>query len=194
MSKFLAVFTSFLLIFVASPAMAQGKLQLENGQTTNLSSFSTIDVSDGGVVTIRPASSYSIRVIQGAEKVDASVRGGTLRLRCKKPCRTATRRVIEVSTPRVSKASVSGGGRMTFVAGFMGQEKLTLKVSRGGTIEAFAVRAQEVDATVAGGGRINLTAERELDATVIGSGEIVYAGQPEVRETTKGGGTIRSQN
>lgn len=69
--------------------------------------------------------------------------------------------------------------------------ELTTAVSGGGRIDARAVNADVVTATVNGGGEMLVRAQSVLTGAVSGGGTIRYWGNPQVTSAIDGGGTVR---
>jgi len=110
-------------------------------------------------------------------------------------------------TANTFETSMSGSGDITLAieatsinASMSGSGDIRLKgkaddfevsVSGSGDVEAYALSANNVDATVSGSANIQVTANQMLRARVSGSGDIEYRGNPEKVDTkTSGSGDI----
>ena len=94
---------------------------------------------------------------------------------------------LEVEVNRFT-AAMSGSGDMNLSGKTSDFE---VSVSGSGDIDAFALNADNVDASVSGSANINVTAHKMLKARVSGSGDIEYRGNPEKVDTkTSGSGDI----
>ena len=191
LTRILSCIAAVAVFMVAPSASAKGRISFTEGETVSLSAFTGLAVKGGGIITVSPGSSHSVRVVEGGERVELFMDGGSLRVECARPCRGNVRRVLEVTTPAVSEVAIAGGGIITFEAGFAAQDELNTAIVGGGTLNALNLSAAEVNAAVTGGGSISVTATRELNAAIIGGGSIVYAGNPpDVNPSVIGGGSI----
>ena len=87
--------------------------------------------------------------------------------------------------------NVSGAGTAT-VAGTT--DKLTLRLSGAGGIEAAALKASSADVQISGAGQATVWAADDLSARVSGAGGIKYKGRPKLEQKVSGAGTIRAMD
>ncbi len=190
-SKILAA-TLVSTALLATPAFAIQKLNY-TGETLSVGSVSSLEVSDGGVVTVRSGGSGAVVISEGADRVTLSKSGSTLKIGCKKPCRGNVRRLVTVTLPGLNSVSVNGGGTVNVQPGFSPRGDFTASVRRGGNINASSVPAANVDAKVTGGGTIRVNASDTLKATVIGAGKIYYSGNPSITYVGNAEGNVEKR-
>ncbi len=88
------------------------------------------------------------------------------------------------------ESSINGSGDMK-LAGNAAHFKCSVNGS--GDTKAFDLKAEDVEARIAGSGDIQVNASKSLDARIAGSGDIVYKGNPEKEDFhTNGSGDISS--
>jgi hypothetical protein len=97
---------------------------------------------------------------------------------------------VEVVTPTLESVAVAHGGTMALEGRFPAQTRLVATVSNGGRIDARALNAEQVTASVEQGGGIWTRSSRQLDASVTQGGAITYWGEPTVRQNIEHGGAI----
>ena len=178
------------LMLTVNVVMARDEVSFAQGQNQRLPAFTTLVVENGGEVTVRPSTSYSATVVQGGDKVELYTDNGELMIDCARPCRGDVRRVIEIFVPSLQAVEVRSGSIISFTGGFPGQNDLSLRIEGGGAIDAFALPANNVTATVRGGGTISTSADNTLNANIVGAGYIIYNGSPRVTESIKGSGSV----
>ncbi len=170
--------------FAVAPAPAQTPVAVP--------AFASIELRGGGVVTIRHGSSQQVRLVRGnSETTRFSVDGqGRLRIdACRRSCR-GYRLEVEIVTPDLEGAAISGGGAIRAEGDFPDRGRLALAVSGGGAIDFTAVESRSVAAAVRGGGAIRTHARDSLMASISGGGSIAYLGDPHVTSAIEGGGAV----
>ena len=70
-------------------------------------------------------------------------------------------------------------------------DKLTLKLSGAGGIEAAGLKSSSADVQISGAGNATVWAADELNARISGAGGIKYKGTPKVEQKVSGAGRIR---
>ncbi|NJN49938.1 MAG: hypothetical protein HC798_00720 [Polaribacter sp.] len=64
-----------------------------------------------------------------------------------------------------------------------------------GSIKAYDLSVEEVEASIAGSGNIQITVSTRINAKLVGSGSIYYKGNPKyVESKTVGSGNIYNKN
>lgn len=97
------------------------------------------------------------------DQVEIEVNGGTLTVSMgvngwgERGAASSAAPVVTLSTPRLERATVNGGGRLTIDD--MEGQALTLMVTGSGSIEATGLDARQLDATVIGTGALHLAGE-----------------------------------
>ena len=180
---------SFVLPFVlvaAVPAVA--------AETVPVPSFRSIELRGGGEVTVRPGAEQRVIIVSGSSHVTSFRVNRNRELEidaCNNRCPQHYKLRIEIVTPSVPNAAVSGGGHIRFAPGFAPTGDLAIAVSGGGQIDARSVSVSNMSAAVNGGGRVLTGRSLHLSAAVNGGGEVRYAGAEHVSSAVRGGGAVR---
>ncbi|HXH52277.1 MAG TPA: DUF2807 domain-containing protein [Sphingomicrobium sp.] len=167
---------------------------LEAAEVVLTPEFRSIQLRGGGSVTVRPGASQRVTIVEGNSQVTRfSVdRNGQLRIdACVNRCPRHYALRIEIHSPSMPDAAISGGGTITASAGFRPQDRLSAAVSGGGQIDVRSVSAANLSAAVNGGGRVLTGRSSTLSGAVNGGGEIRYASTGKVSTVVNGGGTVR---
>lgn len=154
--------------------------------------FDSIELRGGGEVTVRHGTVQRVTFLRGnADTTKFSVDAqGQLRIdACRRSCR-GYRLELEIVTPELEGAAISGGGVITGEGDFPDRGMLALAVSGGGAIDLTAIEAGDVAAAVRGGGAIRTHARDSLTASISGGGAIAYRGDPRVTSSIEGGGAV----
>lgn len=213
----IAVVTAAVVVAVA--LLSGGKASTHEGsgkaasQTRDVPAFSSVDLRGSNDVAIHVVGGPQQVVVRGDENLlsfitTTVVAGGELRIGNTANFTTRTPMTVEISTPTLSAARLSGSGQIVidglegdrFSAALPGSgmiratgtvTQLDAAVQGSGDLELSGLTAREVTATVSGSGEINLTATGRLDAVVSGSGAITYGGNPaSVTKSVTGSGSI----
>ena len=172
----------------SAPAIAQAQV--------DVAAFDAIDLRGGGHVTVRHGVRQRVTLLRGdlaTSRIEVGSRRGNERSLVIEACRTSCSDYdlrVEIVTPDIGAVAVTGGGEIEFESGFAAQRALALSVTGGGSIDARAVPAQDVAASVRGGGSIQTEPRNALAASVSGGGAIVYSGNPMVTSSVQGGGAV----
>lgn len=154
--------------------------------------FDSIELRGGGDVVVRHGRTHSVTIVGGDPnlaliEVD---RDGDLVIRpCRRSCRNQ-RLSVEVVTPELDAAAISGGGTIRTEGAFPARGSLALAVNGGGTLDARSIRSDSVAGAINGGGRIRTSPARTLAASIRGGGAITYTGNPRTTVSINGGGTV----
>jgi len=173
-------------LLAAAPSAAQTPVSVGR--------FDSVELRGGGRVTIRHGDTQRVTLLRGDTEmsrisVDAD---GTLEIRaCVRSC-SNYRLEVEIVTPQLEAIAISGGGSIRSEGGFAERRHLALAISGGGELDATAVPAANVAASVHGGGAILTRARTTLAASINGGGAIRYRGDPAVTASVNGGGTVRA--
>ena len=168
----------------AAPAAAQTPVAVP--------AFDSIELRGGGEVTVRHGPVQRVTFLRGNNEttkfsVDAQ---GRLRIdTCRQSCRHY-RLELEIVTPELEGAAISGGGAITGEGDFPDRGTLALSVSGGGAIDMTAIESRSVAAAVRGGGAIRTHARDSLTASINGGGAVAYLGDPHVTSAIEGGGAV----
>jgi hypothetical protein len=156
--------------------------------------FRNVELIGGGEVTLVPGAAQRVTIIEGSSqftqmRVD---RTGRLSIEvCNQRCPQHYTLRVEIQSPNVPGAGVTGGGTIRAAGGFGDQDHIAAGVNGGGVIDLRAVRGGTVAAGVNGGGKIFVNARSTLAAGVNGGGEVRYLGNPQVTSAIDGGGSVR---
>ena len=156
--------------------------------------FDSVDLRGGGRVTIRHGDTQRVTLLRGnTEMSRLSVdRDGKLEIRaCVRSC-SNYRLEVEIVTPQLEAIAITGGGSIQTESGFAERRDLALAICSDGELDATAVPAVNVAASVHGGGAILTRARGTLAASINGGGTIRYRGDPAVTAAVNGGGTVRA--
>jgi hypothetical protein len=172
-------------LLIAAPSAAQTPVSVGR--------FDSVELRGGGRVTIRHGAAQRVTLLSGNTEMSSfSVdRNGRLVIRaCVRSC-SNYRLEVEIVTPQLEGIAISGGGSIRTESGFAERRGLTLAINGGGELDATAVPAANVSASVNGGGAILTRARTTLAASIHGGGAIRYRGDPAVSAAINGGGTVR---
>ena len=160
---------------------------------TNLAPFRSVELQDGGQVTIRPGPAQTVTLVEGdADDVRVVVDDGRLRIhKCPATCTHRPPLRIEIVTPPLESLAVRDGGRITMERGFPRQPVFAATVFSGGLIDMRAVDSDSVSASIAQGGMILTRPLRQLDAAISHGGAITYWGDARVRSAISDGGVVQ---
>lgn len=173
-------------IVTAAPASA--------AETVPVPQFRTIQLRGGGSVVVRPGPAQRVTIVNGSTQF-TSIRvdhRGQLKIdACNERCPRRYDLRIEIQSPSAPDAAISGGGSISFAAGYRPQGDFSVAVNGGGHVDARSLRVGNVSAAVNGGGRVLTGPSSHLSAAVSGGGEVRYAGNPHVSSVVNGGGAVR---
>ena len=162
-------------------------------ETVPLSHFTSVGLEGGGHVTVKYGPEQRVTLLKGSTQYTRLrvENGHSLNIEaCNDNCPRHYDLEIEIVTPVLEAAAISGGGEIVASGNFPHVDSFSAAVNGGGDIDVRAVSAKEAHAAVSGGGGIHLTATATLNAAVSGGGEIVYSGNPQVSEAVNGGGSV----
>lgn len=177
---------AFALIAAAWPASAATDVTVPR--------FEALSLHGGGTVTVRYGARQKVTILRGDPSVSSfTVEDRSLRIRaCEDGCPDSYKLEVEVVTPDMTALAIRGGGKLS-MAGFPARKTLALSVQGGGSIDTRTVPANNVAASVQGGGGIRTWATGSLAASIRGGGGIVYRGDPTVATTVRGGGSVKAE-
>jgi hypothetical protein len=167
------------------------------GGVVSVPSFDSVELRGGGHVTLRYGATQRVTLVKGSAQVTrfAIEDGHKLSIdACEDNCPSDYDLDVEIATPRITGAAVSGGGRIVGESGFPAQDHVVAAVNGGGDVDLRAIAAGTVQAAVSGGGHIHVHADRELTAAVNGGGSIRYSGKGEVTSAINGGGSVQRED
>ncbi len=73
-------------------------------------------------------------------------------------------------------------------------EELLATMSGASRLEAESLQAQNVEVSISGAGRADVTAEKILKVSITGAGKVTYSGDPTVEKHVSGAGSIRQRD
>ena len=185
------------LAMLLLPLLAATAAPLAAAEVVPVGQFRSVELRGGGTVVVRPGPTQRVTLVQGSTqatqfRVD---RGGKLRIdACAGRCPRHYNLTIEISSPHMIDAAITGGGSVTAAPGFAPQRQVSVAVNGGGRIDVRSVRAASVSAAVNGGGKVLTGHSDKLSAAVSGGGEVRYASSGNVSSATHGGGSVRQGN
>ncbi len=158
-----------------------------------LGHFDSVGLEGGGHVTVKYGPQQRVTLVKGSTQYTRLrvENGHSLNIAaCNQRCPHQYDLEVEIVTPVLDAAAISGGGNIVANGSFPNVDSFSAAVNGGGDIDVHAVSAKTVHAAVSGGGGIHVTATAMLDAAVSGGGEIAYSGNPQVNEAVNGGGSV----
>jgi beta-lactamase regulating signal transducer with metallopeptidase domain len=184
----LACLTFFLatLSAVAAPVATQPGIPLT-------SSFSSVELRNGGTVTLIHGASPRVTLVAGdPEQASISVRddGRLVIDRCPAHCPREHGFEVEVVTPALAAIAVAEGGTIQSRGEFPPQTQIGVAVSQGGTVDLRSLAVTNVTASVYSGGRIFVKPASTLSAEVEQGGVITYWGDAVVESSVRHGGVV----
>jgi hypothetical protein len=158
-----------------------------------LGHFDSVGLEGGGHVNVKYGPQQRVTLLKGSTQYTRLrvENGHSLNIEaCNESCPHQYDLEVEIVTPVLEAAAISGGGEIVAHGNFPNVESFSAAVNGGGDIDVHAVSAKTVHAAVSGGGGIHVTATAMLNAAVSGGGSIVYSGNPQVNEAVNGGGSV----
>ena len=155
--------------------------------------FADVELHGGGHVTFVHGAQQSVALLKGSTQYTSfEVRDGHQLVieACNSDCPSEYDLEIQITVPEVHGASVRGGGHIDVAPGFPAQGSVSVAVRGGGSIDTRNLAASTGNASVDGGGRIDIQATGALNAAVNGGGHIRYSGNPVVASAVRGGGDV----
>jgi len=156
--------------------------------------FRSVDLRGGGEVVLTRGPVQRVTLIEGSTRFTRLRVDGQRRLRieaCNRQCPRNYRLRIQIQSPTVPDAAVTGGGAIRAAGGFAAQHQISAAITGGGKIDIRSVEARDVSAAITGGGQILVRPRLSLSAAIMGGGEIRYSGNPRVSSAIHGGGIVR---
>jgi hypothetical protein len=161
--------------------------------TLQLAPFKSIEVLDGGHVTLRSAPTQRVTLLRGSLDYTrlAIVDGGRLVIdKCNRKCPRGYQLQVEIFAPSFPRISVANGGKAESRGDFPRQSQLAVAVAHGGTIDVRSMVVDRVTASVDQGGGIFTVPRAWLFARVSQGGVITYWGDPQVRSSVDHPGAV----
>ena len=200
-----------LALSACSQAFAIEGSGVETTQTRSVEHFERVRVAGAGDAVITVGEKQKVTVTCDDNligHVRTRVVDGTLELGLENGSysfRTGPR--FEISVPRLTGASVAGSGDIE-VSGLDSDEfdvaiagsgdirakgraaRVDVDIAGSGDASLFAVEARSASASIAGSGRVDVSASESLSAKIMGSGTVRYRGDPKVKRTIAGSGEV----
>ncbi|MGI8706039.1 MAG: GIN domain-containing protein [Sphingomicrobium sp.] len=174
------------LAIAAVPAVA--------AEVVPVAEFESVQLRGGGSVAVRPGPAQRVTILSGSSQftnIRVDQRGQLKIDACNERCPRNYDLRIEIQSPDVPDAAISGGGAITVAPGYAPQDQLSVAVNGGGQIDVRQVSAGNVSAAVNGGGKILTGRSSSLSAAINGGGEVRYAASGQVNTAIHGGGNVR---
>jgi hypothetical protein len=162
-------------------------------ESVALPAFRAIDLRGGGQVVVLPGASQRVTLVEGNSRLtrfSVDRRGRLMIDGCRNNCPRSYKLRIEIRSPRMPDAAISGGGSIRAAPGFRGQDSISAAIHGGGKIDLRALDSRAASIAVVGGGEVLVRARASLSAVVTGGGAIRYWGNPQVSSVIRGGGWI----
>src|SRR3569832_1104652 len=147
-------------------------------ETVPLSHFTSVGLEGGGHVTVKYGPEQRVTLLKGSTQYTRLrvENGHSLNIEaCNDNCPRHYDLEIEIVTPVLEAAAISGGGEIVASGNFPHVDSFSAAVNGGGDIDVRAVSAKEAHAAVSGGGGIHLPATAQLNAAVTGGGSVERA-------------------
>jgi hypothetical protein len=139
--------------------------------------------------------------------ISTDVSGSSLRISTRESYVSRRKVTIDLQTPHLIRAEVTGSGnmnlrdvggeRLTLAINGSGDiaaeghvEQLTVMINGSGNVQAADLEAATVNVTVNGSGDADIYAARALTAKILGSGDVRYIGTPNVQTSVLGSGEL----
>jgi len=154
--------------------------------------FTSIELHDGAKAVLQYGAIQSVALVKGNQQVSrVTVEGDRLVIeKCRDNCPRGYQLEVEVVTPAIAAISISDGGTIESRGDFPRQTEISFAVSNGGMIDARAILAGNVAATVNQGGSILAKPQATMVASVSNGGVITYWGDAQVTSSTQRGGQV----
>ena len=160
-----------------------GKLSIKTEKGVNLKSSSW----KGGIVITIPIEEISVVSLAGSGDVIGKT---TIKTDDFKAALAGSGDVSLAVEANTFSASLSGSGDMNFNGS---ANKFKVSLAGSGDVDAFDLKADYVEASVAGSADLKVTANEGIKARVAGSGDITYKGNPtKIDSKASGSGDISS--
>jgi len=180
-------FSTLAALALSAPAQA--------AETVQLPAFRQLELRGGGEIVVRHGPRQQVSLISGSTshtrfEVEPGSAGRLVVKACTGRCPRDYKLRIEIVSPRLDALAVTGGGVVRAATAFPGRPNLALAVTGGGVLDARAMPAGSVAASVTGGGLINTSPRASMTAAVRGGGAVRYWGNPSVTQAVVGGGAV----
>ena len=174
-------------LLASAPALAAEQIPVPH--------FRSIQLSDGGDLTIVPGPVQRVVLVSGARDFTRFQmrRDGQLEIsmECNGRCPRNYALRVQIESPTVPDLAVSDGGTIVVQRGFTPQRRIGAAVSEGGTIDLRSLVVDAVSAAVNSGGDIYVRPRVSLAAAVNAGGDVHYSGNPQVTMAVHNGGEVR---
>ena len=182
--------TALLASLVAAALSGPAASQVE--PAVALGDFRSVELRGGGRATVRhgPIRAFALR--EGNFEISrVEVVGDRLVIeRCRDQCPRGYRLEVEVTAPEIDALAVTDGGLLQASGDFPVRPAVTAAVSSGGMVDARALSAEQVTASVSHGGGILVRPGRDMNASVSNGGIVTYWGEARVRSSVRHGGAV----
>lgn len=206
----LALFLAVLLLSACNFRGVRGSGDLDR-ETRTVENFKEIEVGGAFEVFIKVGENTSLE-IEGDDNllqyIRTRVKGDRLEIDTRKNIRPKKDLVIRITTPELEKI-ISSGASTVSVSNINSEvfkiilsgassinldgstDKFRVEMSGAGSLDAYNLKAKDVDISISGACSADVYASEYLDAEVSGVGSIEYAGNPsKVNTNVSGVGSI----
>lgn len=206
----LVLFPAVLLLAACNFRGVRGSGDLDR-ETRNVENFKEIEVGGAFEVFVKVGESTSLE-IEGDDNllqyIRTRVKGDRLEIDTRKNIRPKKDLIIRITTPELEKI-ISSGASTVSVSNINSEvfkiilsgassinldgstDKFRVEMSGAGSLDAYNLKAKDVDISISGACSADVYASEYLDAEVSGVGSIEYAGNPsKVNTNVSGVGSI----
>ncbi|WP_031553432.1 GIN domain-containing protein [Parvularcula oceani] len=150
-----------------------------------------LQASAGTDVRVRSGGETRIVLDERAqERTTYAVEDGILEVTCRKPCGRGDRGVATVYVQDLSSLRASSGASIRVEDALPAAQRLSVRASSGGSLDARRIEASRAEARASSGGSVRLTVTDRLDASASSGGSVSYWGDPSVDRSTSSGGSV----
>lgn len=182
-------------------------------ETRAVADFTSVEADGDLTITwTKGATALQIRTDKNLlNHIETTVEGKKLRIHSHGQLRPTKKIKVTLSSSGLSGARLMGAVRLTaarlsgkgFYYDGMGAtrvvadgnvEELLATMAGASRIEAEALQAQNVELSISGAGRADVTAEKTLKVSITGAGKVTYSGDPEIERHISGVGSVRQRD
>lgn len=184
-------------------------------ETRKVQAFHAVELRGAADVQIRVGGETALSVSADDNLlpiIETAVQNGKLIVTSKEPYHTRARIVVNVATPTLDGAEISGSGDLvatdvkseSFSASITGSgdlsaigvvKTLSAGITGSGDLKLGELTAEAVDIRISGSGSARVNAAKSLNASITGSGEITHkGGAKDVNTSITGSGSVKAVN
>lgn len=162
-------------------------------QDKNVGHFNKVVFSGGGDLIVAPSPRATMEVVGHASCLDLLAtenKSGTLIISRKRNQPNDCKLSIYISLPKLLEIEQRGGGQVLIEPGFDPVDTFKYSIHGGGAADLQNFKVNSFYASIKGGGKLSVYAEKRLNININGGGLVLYRGAAEVSDYISGGGTI----